>query len=161
MSVPLTASDRLALSRERLRQSLRDSSASKAPSTEQRMNGATAPWLAGLKSIPGASVVIETLSRWWSQQPLRTTGEALADTARAVLQPLAQRNPMGLVLGAAAVGGLLVWIRPWRWVPKTVLLAGLLPQLLSTAVAHLPSTPWMALLSSLSQRKRQAGEPTV
>lgn len=161
MSVPLTASERLVLSRERLRQSLRHGLASQGAATEQRASGPPAPWLQSLNSIPGAKVVIETLSRWWSQPPLRTTGTALADSAKAVLQPLAQRNPVGLVLGAAAVGGLLVWLRPWRWVPKTVLLAGLLPQLVSTAVAYVPSIPWLALLSSLSQRPRKAGEPTV
>lgn len=116
-------------------------------------------WLERLKSIPGASVVVEAVGRWWEQHPLRIAGMLAADLVQAVLQPVARRNPLGLVLGAAVLGGLLVWIRPWRWVPKPVLFAGLLPQLVSMVMAQVPPRSWMAVLTSLVQQQRRPREP--
>ena len=51
-----------------------------------------------------------------------------------LLQPIAQRHPYRLVLTAAAVGGLTVVVRPWRWIPAPGLLAGLLPKIFSLAM---------------------------
>ncbi len=160
MKRALAAADRLALSRERLRQSLRDLSAAPGVAPGQRASGSGVAWLGGgLASIPGASLVIEALSQWWSQHPLRMAGTLLADTAKTVLRPVAQRNPLGLVLGAAALGALLVWSRPWRWIFRPALFAGLLPQLFSTTAAHLRPLPWRALVTWLAQPRRPVKKP--
>lgn len=66
-------------------------------------------------------------------------GVIAATTADAVLEPVAQRHPWRLVLGAAALGGLLAWSRPWRWVVVPALFAGLVPQLLSAALRAPPA----------------------
>jgi hypothetical protein len=52
------------------------------------------------------------------------------NTAQAVVQPLAKTHPVALVTVAFVVGGLLAWRRPWRWILRPALFAGLLPQLL-------------------------------
>ncbi len=56
-------------------------------------------------------------------QPLQHSGPEsstvawVAGLARDALQVAVQDHPIGTVLGAAAVGGGLVLIRPWRWAP--------------------------------------------
>lgn len=42
------------------------------------------------------------------------------------LAPVASRHPWRLVLGAAALGAILVVARPWRWAPQVLLAAGAL-----------------------------------
>lgn len=76
---------------------------------------------------------------WWgkSRWPLALT---MADkAARALLQPSAQRHPYSVVAGAAAVGALVVLARPWRWISTPVLLAGVLPKILSEVLKDSPA----------------------
>lgn len=149
MSVaPLTAAHRLAQSREHLRLALCRQTEPQRDATNQRTGPSTVAWLSSLKAIPGAGIVIEALSSWWAQHPLRVASMVGADVAKAVVQPLAQRHPLGLVLGAMLLGGLLFWSRPWRWVFKPALFAGLLPQLFYKALIHLPVQSWMAAATS-------------
>jgi len=49
------------------------------------------------------------------QLPLPNGLSLACQVAQLTLQPLAQRHPFELVAGAAALGGLLVLARPWRW----------------------------------------------
>lgn len=153
MSAKTSAADRLALSRECLRQAMHDASAPRGSATKQRAAGAGLDWLQSLKSIPGSSVVIEAVRSWWAQHPLRVAGMVAADAASAVVRPVAQRNPLGLVLGALVLGGVLAWSRPWRWIITPALFAGLLPQLVSKAMALVPPRSWMAVLGSLVQEQ--------
>lgn len=138
-----TAAQRLVHSRERMRVALRGTPASPDAAAHSSIH-----WLESLKALAGAGLVIEALSQWWAGHPLRVAGQGIASAAKAVIQPLAQRHPMALVLGAFAVGGLLAWSRPWRWPLGSGLLAGLLPQLLSRllqpapAAAQRPTAPW-------------------
>jgi hypothetical protein len=77
-----------------------------------------------------------------------------ADAAKTVVQPVAQRNPLGLMFGAFLVGGLLAWSRPWRRILTPALLVGLLPQLLSRIASNMPAQSWLAALTSLAQSLR-------
>lgn len=138
MKAAPSACERLVQSRERLRQAL---SEIQSPS-----DGANIPpgpsfsdWLASLKTLPGASLLVDIFQGWWARQPLRVTLLLAVQGAKAVLQPLAQRHPYGLVIGAATVGGLLMLTRPWRWIFAPALWAGILPQLLSEAMKHMQS----------------------
>lgn len=156
MSMELTPSERLALSRERLRQALR------ATATRESAHGragggtaATASWGDRLRSVPGAALARLALGRWWARQPWRGIGEVLLDSATLVLRPVARRSPLGLMLGALALGGLLARLRPWRWIPKFVLMAGLLPQLLPRGVAAEAGLSWSGLLLSLLRQARR------
>jgi hypothetical protein len=108
-----------------------------------------------LDSIPGASVIIEAVRTWWARHPLRVAGTLAVDAAQAVVRPLAQRHPGKLVLGAFAVGALVAWVRPWRWIGKPALLSGLVPQILETAIEHVPVQSWLVVLTSLAQQADQ------
>lgn len=61
------------------------------------------------------------------------------------------RNPLVILAGTVVLGGLLARMRPWRWVPKSVLFAGLLP-LVSQTVTRLPPSLWVNVLASLAQK---------
>lgn len=60
----------------------------------------------------------------------------VADAAELLLKPVAQRHPYALVGAAALLGGLLVQLRPWRWVAPSAWLSVLLPVLLAQAMRH-------------------------
>ncbi|MBK7615417.1 MAG: hypothetical protein IPJ08_13340 [Burkholderiales bacterium] len=74
------------------------------------------------------------------------------DELSALLQGLTRQHPTAAVLAAAAVGALLVWLRPWRragtvspWV--AALLPGLLPVLGSVLAAVAKDQRWSAWLA--------------
>lgn len=120
--------ERLALSRERLRHAL--AGTSPAPVGGNAPEEAHVPWWHGLRALPGAGVVIDGLTQWWARHPMRVPTLVALNAAQAVVQPLARHHPLALVTAAFVVGGLLAWRRPWGWVLKPALFAGLLPQLL-------------------------------
>ncbi len=148
-AVPDTAVARLNLSRACIRQCMQDSMRSENSARQRRATGQSAHWLDGLKSVPGGAVLIHAMNIWWSKQPLRAVASAAADAVKAVLQPTARRHPWALVAGAFALGGLLAWSRPWRWVSKPVVLSGLLVPLLSKVISNMPSGIWAEAFNSL------------
>jgi len=125
-----TPCERLALSRERLREALQ---ADTGPSTGS--------WRDELRSTPAAAVLVEVLEQWWSQHPLRAAGLAATALVRSAVEPLVRRHPLLSLVGALLVGGLLVWLRPWRWVIGTTLLAGLLQRLVAGVMAPQTAKP--------------------
>lgn len=147
MSTPLTSalsvatpSERLLLSRERLRLALRETAAT-AGQPESRPGSWSRPkWLDGLNDLPGVSAVMDAL--------------------RVMVLPMAQRNPLGLVMGAVLLGGLLAWSRPWRWISTPALLAGLLPPLLATAMASLKPINWLDILAALAKQSGEQNPPS-
>lgn len=124
-----SAAERLTLTRERLRQALQGAGSDKPNADPPGVS-----WLDSLAAIPGAGALVAAAARWWAQHRLRSAGQAVSDAATAVVHPLAQRHPLGLVLGALMLGGLLAWGRPWRWFLTPALFAGLLPRLMSTVL---------------------------
>ncbi|HEY5580480.1 MAG TPA: hypothetical protein VIK56_04840, partial [Rhodoferax sp.] len=93
----LTPSERLTLSRERLRLALRDISAPVGGASSARASAVGLAWLDSLKSIPAASIVIEAVRSWWAQHPWRVSSVLASEAVKAVVQPMAQRHPLGLV----------------------------------------------------------------
>jgi len=150
----LTASERLALSRERLRRAMSEISAPEAEAESRGARGRPLAWLDSLKSIPGAPIVIDAVRGWWRHNPLRVAGMAGADAAQAVIEPMARRNPLTLILGAFLLGGLLAWSRPWRWIVKPALFSGLLPRFFYKATTRVPVESWISVLTSLAQQPR-------
>ncbi len=98
-------------------------------------------------------MLIDAVTRWWAQHPLRLAGMVAAGATTAMVRPMAQRNPLSLVLAALVLGGLLAWSRPWRWLLTPALLAGFVPRVFSKLVALVPSQAWMAVLTSLMQQQ--------
>ena len=127
--------ERVALSREHLRQAMHAAVAPHQPARDP-VTGAplVVPWLDRLKAIPGAAIAIDGITQWWARHPARVAVGVASHTADAMLRPIAQRHPLALVFGALAAGALLAWARPWRWALKPALFAGLLPQLLLSAL---------------------------
>jgi len=135
MSTQVSACERLAVSRERLRQALQHASVDDAAGSHSE--GLLGRLLGHLQTAPGAGLVLDVLQAWWQKQPMRMVLLLAKETAKVVLQPTARRHPYALVLAAAAVGGLTVMLRPWRWISTPALLAGLLPQALNEAMKFL------------------------
>lgn len=145
MSTVLQTSARLELSRERLRQSMMETSTQQDGSA--RLGN-------------GRSTVLRLLS-WWEHHPLHLAGAVAAETADAMVKSTAQRHPLGLVLGAFVFGGLLVLSRPWRWLFKPALLVAVLPQLVKKIVTRVPPQAWIAMWAALTSNPRHQPNQTM
>ena len=147
--VESTALARLALSRERLRREMLQRSAPKRMAAD---GSAMHPSLQDrLKSVPLVGVLFEALASWWANHPLNAVSAVAAGAARTAIEPMAQRNPVALMVLSIVLGGALVATRPWRWLLKPALFAGLVPQLVSKLMAQVPLESWMSFASNLSK----------
>ena len=155
VAVEMSAADRLALSRSRLRSAMMD--ISHPPKRAPLMSGAAgnfiAQLLSRLKTLPGAAIVVESIDSWWQQHPLRTVAVVADEATRAFVKPIAQRSPKTLIVGAAAAGALFALTRPWRWLLRPALFVGLVPQLASHAMKRMPMDSWVKMLASMLGRK--------
>ncbi len=149
-TAPVDAVARLGQSRLRLRQHLIALNGNQAgPAGSQPLTG----WLGSLRSIPLLGTALDTVSGWWSRHPLRVVATVLAASTASAVRPVAQRHPAWSVFGALAVGGLVMWAKPWRIaLLRRVVYAGLLPQLVSKALSHPPTTGWLSLAESVLRR---------
>ncbi|OIQ73447.1 hypothetical protein GALL_449150 [mine drainage metagenome] len=139
MNTLASATERLTQSREGLRLALSKVASPCADTGGPGTNPFSLDWLVNLKVAPGTRLLLDIFRDWWARQPLRLALTLTADAAGVVLQPIAQRYPLGLVAGAALAGGLIVLTRPWRWISTSALLTGLLPQLIAEALKHMPA----------------------
>jgi hypothetical protein len=137
----MNASERLALSRERMRQAMRQPDPGRQHADQVDSVNAGPDWLLTLRATPAARLLVSVFEGWWARQPLRVALSLAAETGTVMLQPTAQKHPFKLVLGAAVAGGLLAAVRPWRWIPTSALLGGLVPQLMSEALKHRGGPP--------------------
>lgn len=135
-----TPSARLSRSREQLRLALHGTAAA-VGANSRHVRSAGTPWLDKLQDIPGARIVVDAVSTWWANHPLRVTTIVAATAATAVIKPVAQRHPLGLVSGAFVLGGLFTLSRPWRWALRPALFAGLAQHLLLAASRPPRPTP--------------------
>jgi hypothetical protein len=135
MSTEAGACERLSASRERLRHALHQVHSAKTSGANPE--GLLGGLLGQMQAEPGAGLMMNLLQAWWQQQPMRVGLLLAQEATTGLLQPIAQRHPYRLVLAAAAVGGLTVVVRPWRWIPVSGLLAGLLPKVLSQVMKTL------------------------
>jgi hypothetical protein len=145
----LGAVERLAVSRERLR----------AAMMPARGTGAGASLLADgvgayvtslverLRANPGLAVLLDAVQEWWAKHPLRTAGAMAAEASRRLAAPIAERRPLTLVFGAVLVGALLALLRPWRWLLRPAVFAGLLPAILLRVLRELPVETWILAAS--------------
>lgn len=151
-ALPSPVTDRIAISRERLREAMRANMAPQGPEAGQPEASSTAVWLEFLKSFQGSRVLLDAFSLWWAQHPLRGAATLARSAVDAAVVPLSQRRPWSLVLGAFAVGVLVVWSRPWRWPLAPALVAGLVPQILSVVAKKAQPQPLTEFLSTLIQQ---------
>lgn len=69
-----------------------------------------------------ASVGRNVIERWWRRHP----ANAATQLAKPLLERYARREPVKLMAGAAAVGAVIVLVKPWRLLSVTALMATLL-----------------------------------
>lgn len=134
MSAAIGVVQRLALSRQRLRLALAVQRSGSDQAAAAHAGGFDA-WSA----IPGIGGLIDGARGWWAKHPLRPA--------------------LLLVTVSVVAGGLFAWSRPWRWLLSPALLAGLMPQLLSTAMARVPGPAWLAVLASLVKERAPPAAP--
>lgn len=150
LAVP-TAAERLEISRARMRRAMRSPPSAHARGTTTGTADPAMSWIKSLRTFPGASVVIDAVQAWWLHHPVRMASMVAAEAATTLARPMAQRHPLQLVFCAFVVGALFSWSRPWRWIVKPALFAGLLPQLLSKVMTVVPPRTWMGLFNSFVQ----------
>ncbi len=138
------ATERLLISRERLRQALYGDApltpAAAAAAPDPLAQGAAARSSAG----DGLSQALGVLRDGWRHHPWRPTLTLLAGASDVLLAPQAARHPLRLVAAAAGVGALLAALRPWRWAGRPLLLAAARPLLRSSARAVLAAAVALA-----------------
>ena len=151
----MLAADRLSVSRVHLRQAMMPPCHATGDGDgdgDQSSRPTLFRWLDRLSKAPLASIVINTVQRWWAKHPMRLAVLLADDAARTLVKPVAQKHPYRLVLGAGAVGALLMLSRSWRWLPRAVLtpaltstlMAGLVPTLISQLKSPPSGSAWGA-----------------
>lgn len=120
-----SACERLAQSRECLRQALGQTDTPARAEPHGAPGSRALPWLSHLKTTPETCFLVDLVQAWWQKQPLGLAMTLVAQAASELLQPTAQRHPYGLVAGAAALGAVMVLVRPWRWLSAPTVLAAL------------------------------------
>ena len=131
-----TACERLTRSRERISYWLADEEHDGG--TRARANGQTdSAERADHAPVSVGGIVSEVISEWWAEHPLHASATLALAASRTVIVPLVRRHPAAVLGGAAVVGAIVVWARPWRWLLRPSVVAGVASQLAVRAIARI------------------------
>ena len=162
-SNPLTAAQRLAESRERLRQYMMRGDGrheARRRTAAAQAEGTRASTIDRLRSLPVVGVVIDAVSAWWTNHPLHSAASVAQTVAEDAVAPLTRRHPVAVLVGAFFVGGAIAWFKPWRLLGKSALFGGLVSQVASHALTQMP---WESVLGAFTtfahSRSGAADEP--
>lgn len=155
----LSAAERLAASREQLRiamlptrpvrrvRNATSADTNSAAEFEAEDDNAALGWRERVLATPGVALLIDVVETWWARHPMRTAAIVAGEASTALVRPMANRNPFRLVLVAFVVGAILSKARPWRWLLRRTLFAGLLPQIALRVASELPVQKWLAKIN--------------
>lgn len=159
---PMSAAERLALSRARMKTYL----AERSPKRRQRARVGDAASLPGidllmakLKEHPIAAAVYDAVTNWWKSHPVHAFGVIAGAAARDAAGPLVRRHPVAMVCVALVAGALVARMRPWRLVMKSALFAGLASQVLSRLVSAVPIDAVLGALMRFTSRRDDEPAP--
>src|SRR5205823_6123596 len=156
-----TAAERLAASRERMREWMLHADGrheARRRNEAAYAAGEKPAWMDRLRTAPVIGVIMDAASAWWRNHPLHPAASLAHGLVRDAVAPMARRHPIATIAGAFLFGAALVRLRPWRWLAGSALLAGLGSQIITRVVASVPiETPFEAL-ASFTQRRRPADE---
>ena len=85
---------------------------------------------------------------------MHDASELAGAAATSVIRPVAQRHPRVLVAAGPAAGAVFAASRPWRWLAKPLLLAGLMQQLMNKVLPHIPAASLAAVMAAQQRRAR-------
>ncbi len=145
----LDATERLSRSRQTMRDQMFDLKASRAQAqaSESRPQSAL---LATLTALPVLGPLVESAVTWWAEHPLRAVAELFSRPDSSADEPLTQRHPWAMLLGAAAIGALLMWTRPWRLaLLRRAVYASLLPQVVTQLLSRESTDGLLDLVKSI------------
>jgi hypothetical protein len=137
----LTPQQKLAISRRALVQQLQGGGEaeieepSPAATERQRRTGI-------FDQVPWFTMARRVTRRWWRRHPANAVGQL----ARPLLDRYAREQPVKLMAAAAAAGGLIVLVKPWRLLSITAVLAAVLKtsdvaDMVTTLMHKNPSPP--------------------
>ena len=148
------ATERLQQSRQRMRDQMLalKASSAQAQATRQRSDQSSA-LLATLTALPVLGPLIHSAVSWWADHPLHAVADLFirsnASATGPIKQPLTQRHPWALLLGAVAVGALLMWARPWRFgLLRRAVYAGVVPQMINSLLSRVSSDGLLDIVKS-------------
>jgi hypothetical protein len=153
---PPTAAERLATSRERMRQWMTqpDTRGEARRRVEAAKEAGDKPaWKDRLRTAPMVGVVLDAASAWWANHPMQPVAQLAQGVVHDTVAPLARRHPILVVAGAFLAGIAVVRWRPWRWLLKPALFAGLSSQIIARVVASVPLESIFEAVGSFTQRR--------
>lgn len=160
--VDMSAADRIAASRARLRAALLDiANPAPKPSIMENLVEASPQIGERLMRLPGAALIVDSVDSWWKNHPLRIAATAAEQASRGLLLPVARKSPFTLLAGAAVAGAVFFLTKPWRWLLRPALFLGLVPQLATHALKRIPRSTWVQLASSFVPARGGAQQPPV
>ena len=107
-----------------------------------------------VEDIPGVAVAVDTAKSWWHEH--QSTVQTVGQASQALVTPIAQRNPKGLLGAAVAVGALVVLLRPWRLLLRRKVLFGALSLIASQAMRSRSPGQWLQVLTKQASTKARS-----
>lgn len=158
-----SAAQRLAESRERLRLWMvhGDAHYEENKDRARAAAGGSHAVLDKLRSLPVIGVAVDAIAAWWEHHPLQPAASLAEDVVHDAVAPAARRHPFLVVAAAFVLGAAIVRFRPWRWLAKPGLFAGLLSQVVSVAVAKVPFESWLGAFASFSHARTGRGNASA
>jgi hypothetical protein len=151
-----SAAERLAASRERMRLWMLQTDGradARRRVAAAREAGDEPAWIDRLRAAPVIGIVIDAVDAWWSSHPMKPAAQIAHGVVRDTVAPIARRHPLLVVGGAFLAGVALVRLRPWRWLIKPALFAGLGSQIITRVVAAVPLESVLEAIGSFAGRR--------